>query len=93
MERLLGTDRPSLVSAHEAEIENLEAKKVAASERINAKADGGTGFKDTYRTACALLASAWKLKKNHSFSGGTCFASCSQSPSPTAGMRGAEPLK
>ncbi|MEO1291699.1 MAG: recombinase zinc beta ribbon domain-containing protein, partial [Pseudomonadota bacterium] len=67
MERLLGADSPSLISAYEAEIENLEAKKIAASERINAKADRRVSFDEMYRTACAFLASPCKIWKNGSW--------------------------
>lgn len=61
VERVLNTDSPALVTAYEAEIKKLEMRKIAVAEKSAIQSENLHTFEESFRTACAFLASPWKL--------------------------------
>ncbi len=61
MDRVVKADSASLVAAYEKEIVKLEESKALLAEKWRGARKPLASFDETYRTACAFLASPWKL--------------------------------
>ena len=61
MDRLLQTDSPALITAYENQVRKLEEQRIVLSEEFERGCGPVKPFDEMFRTACAFLASPWKL--------------------------------
>jgi hypothetical protein len=92
IERVINSDSAALIAAYEAEIKKLEIRKIALTEKAAQNGETLPSFEDAFRTACAFLASPWKIWNSGFWTGGVW---CSNWPLraafPTVAMRRFEP--
>ncbi|GMG83030.1 hypothetical protein LNKW23_22430 [Paralimibaculum aggregatum] len=61
VERLIETDSPTLIAAHEAQIVKLEEQKMALADRGASSGQPRMTFEAVSRTALTFLANPWKI--------------------------------
>ncbi len=65
VERIINTSQPSLISAYERKISDLELRRSAAEEQLGSfdgkNRSDQTSFEETYRTALEFLSNPWIL--------------------------------